>query len=71
MPDSLESRLAELEIKLSYTDDLIETLNRAVFRQQEQIEHLQRGLRALREQQQAVAGENSRPDPRDETPPHY
>jgi SlyX protein len=71
MPDSLESRLAELEIKLSYTDDLIETLNRAVFRQQEQIEHLLRGMRALREQQQSVAGENAQSDPRNETPPHY
>ncbi len=71
MTDSLETRLAELEIKLTYTDDLIEALNHSVFRQQEQIEQLQRGMRALREQQQSVAGENAQHDPREDTPPHY
>jgi len=37
----MESRLAEIEIKLSYSEDLLEELNRTVFRQQQQIEQLQ------------------------------
>jgi SlyX protein len=71
MSDALEARVAELEIKLSYSDDLIETLNHRVFRQQEQIEQLQRGLRALREQRQTDDAAHAPRDPREETPPHY
>ncbi len=68
---SIEARLAELEIKSSYADDLIESLNRLIYRQQEQIVQLQRGLQALREQRQSEEGVNPRNDARDETPPHY
>lgn len=68
---SLEARIAELEIKSGYADDLIESLNRLVYRQQEQIDQLHRGLQALREQRQAEEGVNPQRDARDETPPHY
>ena len=44
--DAMETRLAEIEIKLSYSEDLLEELNRTVFRQQQQIEQLQQELRA-------------------------
>jgi SlyX protein len=71
MPDALESRLAEIEIKLSYSEDLLEELNRTLFRQQQQIEQLQQELRALRQQQPADDGSASPRDLRDETPPHY
>jgi SlyX protein len=66
----MESRLIELEAKLSFAEDLIETLNRTVFRQQEQIDQMQRQIRLLHQQLQAVL-----PDEegglRDEIPPHY
>lgn len=66
----MESRITELEIKISYTEDLVEELNRLVFRQQEQIDLLFREIRALREQAQ-----NAQPNEplslRDELPPHY
>ncbi len=71
MSEALEARIAELEIKLSYTDDLIETLNHSVFRQQEQIEQLQLALRALREQRQSDEVVSPPRDPREEMPPHY
>lgn len=67
----MESRLAEIEIKLSFSEDLLDELNRTVFRQQQQIEHLQQELRALRHQLQT---DDSPAAPRDlieETPPHY
>jgi SlyX protein len=67
----MESRLAELEIKLSFTEDLLEALNRAVFRQQQQIEQLQQELRALRQQLRADDSPSAPRDPREETPPHY
>ena len=45
----MESRLAEIEVKLSFAEDLLEELNRTVVRQQQQIDQLQQELRALRQ----------------------
>jgi SlyX protein len=67
----MESRLAEIEIKLSFSEDLLEELNRTVFRQQQQIEQLQLELRALRQQLQTDAGPAQTRDLSEETPPHY
>jgi SlyX protein len=64
------SRLDELEVKLSFAEDLLETLNTTVFRQQQQIEQLQRQVKALREQLAAQAPAEPR-SLRDEIPPHY
>ncbi|QEL63822.1 SlyX protein [Oryzomicrobium terrae] len=68
--DADHTRLNELEIKLAYAEDLLETLNLTVFRQQEQIELLQRQLRELHQQVQA-AGPGEGRNLRDEIPPHY
>lgn len=68
--DSLENRVTELEIKLGYAEDLIETLNHTVFRQQEQIAVLQRQLDDIRRQVQAIPAGGA-PSLRDEIPPHY
>lgn len=66
----MESRITELEIKISYTEDLVDELNRTIFRQQQQIDFLAKELRSLRDQVQ-----NSQPPEglnlRDEIPPHY
>ncbi len=69
-PDKIEQRLTELEIKASYADDLLEQLNRQVWRQQLQIEQLQRELAELRAQQRDSATPAFR-SLRDELPPHY
>ena len=66
----MESRLTEIEIKLSYTEDLVEELNRVVFRQQQQIDLLIRELRTLREQVMNAQPAEQR-SLRDEIPPHY
>ena len=66
----MESRLAEIESKLSFSEELLEALNRTIYRQQQQIDQLQLELRALREQVLAVLPAESR-NLRDETPPHY
>lgn len=64
------SRLTELEIKLSFTEDMVETLNQTVVRQQEAIALLQDELRMVFQQLQRFApAENS--NPQDELPPHY
>lgn len=64
----IEKRLTDLEIKSSFGEDLLDTLNQTVFRQQEQIDMLTRELRTLRQEAQE-AGNARRA--RDDLPPHY
>ena len=66
----VESRITDLEIKISYTEDLVEELNRTIFRQQQQIDFLARELDALRQQVQAVPPAQTS-SLLDELPPHY
>ena len=65
-----DERLTELEIKAGFTDDLLEELNRTIYRQQQQIEQLRGELRALRQQMQMAAPSEQR-SAADEVPPHY
>ena len=65
-----EKRLAELETKLAFAEDLIDTLNQTVFRQQEQLDSLQQQLRLLHQRVQNILPEETR-NLRDEIPPHY
>lgn len=67
----MESRLTEIEIKLALTEDLVDTLNMTVHRQQEQIDALQRQLVQFYHQMQSSAPSAESRDPRDEIPPHY
>ena len=66
----MEARITELEIKASFAEDLLEDLNRTVYRQQQQIEQLQRELARLRQQFLASLPDEQR-DLREEIPPHY
>ncbi|MBN9338631.1 MAG: SlyX family protein [Comamonadaceae bacterium] len=68
MPDTPQ-RLEALEVKAAFTEDLLDQLNLTIYRQQLQIEQLQRELQALR-QQQPEGGVAAR-SLRDELPPHY
>jgi SlyX protein len=65
-----EERLTQLEIKLSYTEDLLDTLNQLVTTQQNHIDLLLREVARLRQQ---GSGEGVAPprNLRDELPPHY
>jgi SlyX protein len=67
---NLESRLGEVESKLGFAEDLLEELNRTVFRQQEQIDLLKEQLTRLYRQMQEM-GNSEAGDPADEVPPHY
>ena len=70
MEKTLDVRIDELEAKLSFAEDMIESLNLTVFRQQEQLDLMQQQMRLLHEQLKAVSPEEER-DLRDEIPPHY
>jgi SlyX protein len=65
-----DARLTELEIKASYSEDLLDRLNEVVVRQQAQIDALQLALAGL--QAQALeAPQLAFRSLRDELPPHY
>jgi SlyX protein len=65
-----EHRLTELETKLAFAEDLLETLNQTVIRQQGQLDLIQQQLRLLHQQLQDALPDAAR-TPRDEVPPHY
>lgn len=66
----MEDRLTRLEEKLCFAEDLLETLNQTVYRQQQTIEALSGEVRALR--QQVLSSLPAEPSSlRDEIPPHY
>jgi SlyX protein len=65
-----DERLTQLEIKLSYAEDMLDTLNALVIRQQDQIDLLLREVARLRQQDQGH-GPGAAHVPRDELPPHY
>ncbi|MDP3585853.1 MAG: SlyX family protein [Thiobacillus sp.] len=65
-----ESRLVELETKLAFAEDLLDTLSQTVARQQGQIDSLQQQLRLLHQQIQDASPDEAR-TPRDDIPPHY
>lgn len=66
----MESRITELEIKLGLTEDHLEELNRAAYRQQQQIDLLQAQVRELYQLMQPGASSEAK-NPRDDIPPHY
>ena len=70
MDKTLQDRIDELEAKLSFAEDMIESLNLTVFRQQEQLDLMQQQIRLLHEQLRDVRPKEER-DLRDEIPPHY
>lgn len=65
-----EDRINNLEIKLSFTEDLIDQLNQTIYKQQQQIEFLYRELKSIKEQSSSGDGAGSS-SPKDDIPPHY
>ena len=63
-------RLLELEIKASYTEDLIDQLDKVIVRQQEQIDLLIKAITELR-QSSTDGGLGAARNLRDDLPPHF
>lgn len=64
-----DDRITNLEVKLSFTEDLIEKLNEMIYKQQQQVEFLYRELKAIKEQ--ASSGGSGSSSLKDDIPPHY
>lgn len=69
-PQLTEQRLTELEIKASFSEDLLDQLNQVIIRQQQQIDALIHELGQLRQRiPESSAPVFSRAG--DDLPPHY
>lgn len=67
---ALIERLTNLEIKASFTEDLLDKLDQIIIRQQDQIDRLTQEVQWLRQQAPAEGATMPR-SLRDELPPHY
>ena len=70
LTDEIVQRLEALEIKASFTEDLLDQLNLTIYRQQQHIDWLLQEVRRLGQQQPEGGGAAPR-SLRDELPPHY
>ena len=66
----LDRRVTELEIKASYTEDLIDQLDTVIVRQQAQIDLLIKAITELR-QSSTDGGLGAARNLRDDLPPHF
>lgn len=69
-PHTTQDRLTNLEIKASFSEDLLDKLDQIIIRQQDQIDRLTQELLWLRQQTPTDAATGPR-SLRDELPPHY
>lgn len=69
----IQARLTEIEIKLSFAESMVDSLNMTVVRQQQEIDMLRTQLRAVYQQIRHLgeADEPGNADLREEVPPHY
>ena len=66
----MDARIEKVESKLALAEDLLDELNKLVYKQQRQIEQLQHEL--VRLQEQVESSDSSEPRRlMDEIPPHY
>jgi SlyX protein len=71
-PNDIEMRLEALEIKASFTEDLVDKLDQIIIGQQRTLEALVSELRDLRAQAVSAAeGGGTQRNLRDDLPPHY
>ncbi|MEE8244762.1 MAG: SlyX family protein [Pseudomonadales bacterium] len=70
MDDAAEQRIQDLEAKLTFQDDTLQTLNDALVEQQSRIDHLQATLKWLLARARQQGFDELEPSD-DLPPPHY
>lgn len=66
-----EDRIIELEIKLAYQDELLDSLNMVVASQQKQIDKLEETSKLLNDRIKSLSEQTSNKGQQYEIPPHY
>ncbi|RUO63527.1 SlyX family protein [Pseudidiomarina insulisalsae] len=72
--DAILTQLADLESRLAFQDDTIETLNQLVTQQSDQLQRMEQQLKLLGRRLQQMQERNDEGQPlsaADEIPPHY
>lgn len=69
--DTLKKRIDELESQLAFQDELIESLNTTVAKQDREILELKHQFSRLSERLKEIGDASPGAAPQDETPPHY
>lgn len=67
----MDTRLTELEVKVAFQDDLLETLNRTVAEQQREISLMQQEIQVLYQQVKAIQPSLVVSLSEEVPPPHY
>ena len=68
---ALEKRVDELENQSAFQDELIESLNNTVAKQDREVLELKHQLNRLSERLKEIGDASPGAAPQDETPPHY
>lgn len=68
---AMEARVTELEVKASYSDDLLEELNLIIYRQQQAMQRLAGDVNQLRAQLPQADAAQRPATAREDIPPHY
>ncbi|MEI6146660.1 MAG: SlyX protein [Methylococcales bacterium] len=66
-----DDRIIELEIKVAYQEDLLQSLNNIVSQQQQQIDRITATCSLLNDRIKSLSTEGNAGENVDETPPHY
>ena len=69
--ETLETRIDELESQVAFQDELIESLNSTVARQDREIIEMKHQLSRFSERLKEIGDASDGAAPQDETPPHY
>lgn len=69
--DPLDQRIERLEIRVTYQDDTIETLNQAITAQWREIDRLTRLLARVEERLREAESRPAGPPQSEPPPPHY
>ncbi|NMZ22716.1 hypothetical protein HBO02_09830 [Pseudomonas proteolytica] len=67
----LQDRVMDLESRLAFQDDTIETLNDILVAQQRAVERLQLQMAALLKRQEEMGGQFESSEEEEAPPPHY
>ncbi|SFN26183.1 SlyX family protein [Marinobacter pelagius] len=67
----LEARLDELEMRIAFQDEVINTLSEQVAKQEMDIRELWEAKRLLHKQLKDVSPSNIKPEDEETPPPHY
>ena len=67
----LETDIEQLQMKVAFQEDTIESLNQAIIEQQKQIDDLQFSLKRLDSKVSAIEPSNMASEKEETPPPHY